>query len=180
MCLCYNRARNETASDPAHQIQENGTRVASICQPLWRTSYYKQVPDATTNVVFKSSKKLRPSKLGWRAMGSKTKHCRKTVFCRRLKEARQAAGISQKNLGIAAGIDEFVASTRINRYEQGVHEADVVTTMNLAKALGVPSACFYAGDDRLARMVLVFSTLPTREQDKLLRQLEAKAEKIGS
>lgn len=35
------------------------------------------------------------------------------IFCKRLKEARLAAGLSQKKLGIAAGIDEFVASTRI-------------------------------------------------------------------
>lgn len=41
------------------------------------------------------------------------------IFCKRLKEARTAAGLSQKKLGIAAGIDEFVASTRINRYEKG-------------------------------------------------------------
>ncbi|EDH9073974.1 transcriptional regulator, partial [Salmonella enterica subsp. enterica serovar Agbeni] len=34
------------------------------------------------------------------------------IFCKRLKEARLAAGFSQKKLGIAAGIDEFVASTR--------------------------------------------------------------------
>ncbi len=29
------------------------------------------------------------------------------IFCKRLKEARTAAGLSQKKLGIAAGIDEF-------------------------------------------------------------------------
>jgi len=107
-------------------------------------------------------------------MGSKLH--RETVFCRRLKEARQAAGFSQKNLGIAAGIDEFVASTRINRYEQGVHEADAVTTKNLARALDVPLAYFYAIDDRLARMILVFDKLSIKRQDRLLRQLEARME----
>lgn len=45
----------------------------------------------------------------------------KTIFCMRLKAARKMAGISQKNLGIKAGLDEFVASTRINRYELGVY-----------------------------------------------------------
>ena len=45
---------------------------------------------------------------------SKSRNNRETIFSRRLKEARLAAGFSQKNLGIAAGIDEFVASTRIN------------------------------------------------------------------
>ena len=50
---------------------------------------------------------------------------RAKIFCKRLKEARLAAGLSQKKLGIAAGIDEFVASTRINRYEKGIHEVDI-------------------------------------------------------
>jgi transcriptional regulator with XRE-family HTH domain len=97
-----------------------------------------------------------------------------TIFCRRLKEARQAAGLSQKGLGIAAGIDEFVASTRINRYEQGVHEADAVTLANLAKVLDVPLAYFYAKDDRLARMILTFEKLSAKDQEKLLRQMAAR------
>ncbi|MCL2309221.1 MAG: helix-turn-helix domain-containing protein [Proteobacteria bacterium] len=109
-------------------------------------------------------------------MGSKTRLHRETVFCRRLKEARQATGFSQKNLGIAAGIDEFVASTRINRYEQGIHEADSVTTKNLARVLDVPLAYFYAEDERLARMILVFDKLPARKQERMLRRLEAGTE----
>ncbi|MGB9578576.1 MAG: helix-turn-helix domain-containing protein [Halothiobacillaceae bacterium] len=43
----------------------------------------------------------------------------------RLKQARVAADVSQKNLGIKAGIDPSVASTRINRYELGVHKPDL-------------------------------------------------------
>lgn len=34
----------------------------------------------------------------------------------RLKQARLAAGLSQEMLGIEAGIDAFVASTRIQRF----------------------------------------------------------------
>ena len=59
------------------------------------------------------------------------------TFCKRLKHARLAKGFSQKSLGIAAGIDEFVASTRINRYEKGIHEADLDTIQRLAAALEV-------------------------------------------
>ncbi|MDR2187900.1 MAG: helix-turn-helix domain-containing protein [Azonexus sp.] len=99
-----------------------------------------------------------------------------TIFCRRLREARRAAGLSQKNLGIAAGIDEFVASTRVNRYEQGVHEADVVTLANLARALDVPLAYFYAEDDRLAQLILLFARLPVKDQEKLLRQTAARGD----
>lgn len=44
-----------------------------------------------------------------------------SIISKRLKEARMAAGLSQKQLGIAAGIDEFVASPRMNQYETGKH-----------------------------------------------------------
>jgi len=107
---------------------------------------------------------------------SKSRNNRETIFSRRLKEARLAAGFSQKNLGIAAGIDEFVASTRINRYEQGIHEADAVTMANLAKVLDIPTAYFYAEDDRLAQMILVFDKLPTKKQEKVLLQLASGSE----
>ena len=42
-----------------------------------------------------------------------------SVISRRLKQARVLAGLSQKQLGIKAGIDEFSASPRINQYERG-------------------------------------------------------------
>ena len=75
----------------------------------------------------------------------------------RLKQARVAAGLSQKNLGIEAGIDQFVASTRINRYELGVHKPDLLTAKNLAKALGVPVAFFYADEDEIADLIYRYS-----------------------
>jgi transcriptional regulator with XRE-family HTH domain len=96
----------------------------------------------------------------------------KAVFCRRLKEAREAAGMSQKQLGIAAGLDEFVASTRINRYEVGKHEPDAGMVGRLAEALRVPLAYLYAEDDRLARMILLFARLGIRRRDELLDQLD--------
>lgn len=76
------------------------------------------------------------------------------TFCKRLKQARLAKGFSQKSLGIAAGIDEFVASTRINRYEKGIHEADLDTIQRLADALEVPVAYLFAEDDRLAAVIM--------------------------
>lgn len=71
----------------------------------------------------------------------------------RLKQARLAAGLSQKQLGIQAGIDEFVASTRINRYELGVHMPDYLTAQNLAKVLGVSTAFLYAPEEDLAEVI---------------------------
>ena len=75
------------------------------------------------------------------------------VQSRRLRQAGEAAGLSQKILGIQAGLDEFVASTRVNRYETGVHQPDLQTLKRLAKVLGLPVAYFYAEDDGLARLI---------------------------
>ncbi len=78
------------------------------------------------------------------------------VYSRRLREAREAHGISQRGLGIEAGLDEFVASTRVNRYETGIHQPDLQTLQRLAGVLGLPVAYFYAEDDELARLIAEF------------------------
>ncbi len=78
------------------------------------------------------------------------------TFCKRLKEARLAKGFSQKGLGMAAGIDAFSASARINRYELGKHKADWVAIQNLANALGIDPTYFFARDDELAEIILRF------------------------
>ncbi|WP_277977629.1 helix-turn-helix domain-containing protein [Pantoea endophytica] len=78
------------------------------------------------------------------------------TFQRRLKQARLAKGLSQKGLGIAAGIDEFVASTRINRYENGIHQVDLDTAQRLADVLEIPAAYFYAEDDALAEVIRTY------------------------
>lgn len=75
------------------------------------------------------------------------------VYSRRLREAREAYGVSQRSLGIEAGLDDFVASTRVNRYETGVHQPDLQTLQRLAAVLGLPVAYFYAEDDDLARLI---------------------------
>ena len=75
----------------------------------------------------------------------------------RLKQARLAAGLSQKMLGIEAGIDAFVASTRINRYELGIHKPDLLTVRKLAQVLKVPMAFFYADtDDEIAELLFQY------------------------
>lgn len=78
------------------------------------------------------------------------------MYSRRLREARQVYGLSQRNLGIKAGLDDFVASTRVNRYETGVHQPDLQTIQRLANALDVPVAYFYAEEDDLAQMILEY------------------------
>ncbi len=94
------------------------------------------------------------------------------IFCKRLKEARLAAGFSQKKLGIAAGIDEFVASTRINRYEKGVHEADIQTAQKLAETLNVPLAYFYVENDQLANIVMNFDKLSLEDIEIIIDRIK--------
>jgi transcriptional regulator with XRE-family HTH domain len=94
------------------------------------------------------------------------------IFCKRLKEARLAAGFSQKKLGIAAGIDEFVASTRINRYEKGVHEADIQTAQKLAETLNVPLAYFYVENDQLANIVMNFDKLSLEDIENIIDRIK--------
>jgi transcriptional regulator with XRE-family HTH domain len=86
----------------------------------------------------------------------KTRRNYHDIVCMRLKQARIAKGLSQKRLGIAAGIDEFVASARINRYEKGVHEVNIETAQLLADVLNVPLAYFYTVDEELAELMLLF------------------------
>ncbi|RLL49810.1 XRE family transcriptional regulator [Mariprofundus sp. EBB-1] len=83
---------------------------------------------------------------------------------KRLKDARQAKGLSQKELGIAAGIDEFSASPRMNQYERGKHTPDFSMLKKLAKVLGVPTAYFYADDDWLASAICALNKLPEDEK----------------
>ncbi len=78
------------------------------------------------------------------------------VYSVRLREARETYGISQRNLGIKAGLDDFVASTRINRYETGVHQPDLQILQRIADVFDVPVAYFFAEDDELAEMIKNF------------------------
>jgi transcriptional regulator with XRE-family HTH domain len=82
---------------------------------------------------------------------------------KRLKEARLAAKISQKKLGIAAGMDEFSASARMNHYEIGRHTPDYATLKRISGVLSIPPAYFYAEDDQLAEIIKIFGKL-TNEQ----------------
>lgn len=90
----------------------------------------------------------------------------------RLREARTRAGLSQKQLGILAGIDEFSASPRINQYETGKHEPNYYNVARLAKVLNLNPAYFYAEDDQLAEMIAMFGVLTKKEQKEVLNSLK--------
>lgn len=95
------------------------------------------------------------------------------VWGRRLKEAREAAALSQRELGIRAELDPSVASTRINRYELGIHKADYPTSQRLAAVLKVPVAYLYADDDDLAKVILTFGKLKKSQRAKVISLIES-------
>lgn len=99
---------------------------------------------------------------------------RKTTnpIAKRLKEARLATGISQKKLGIAAGIDEFSSSARMNQYETGKHTPDFSTIGRIAKALNIPPAFFYTTEDDLAKLIEKYGKLSKVEKANLLGYLD--------
>ena len=92
---------------------------------------------------------------------------------KRLKEARLQLGLSQKQLGIAAGLDEFVASTRINRYELGIHAPDYPMATRLAVVLNVPVAFLYCDSDEMAQMILAFHRAPKTRRRQAMAALQS-------
>ena len=91
----------------------------------------------------------------------------KSLFGRRLRDARLRAGIAQDKLGVMIGLDEGSSSARMSRYENGVHEPPFMWVEKIAEALGVPTAYFYCGDERLAEIMLAYSALPEKKRKSL-------------
>lgn len=92
----------------------------------------------------------------------------KSVFGRRLREARVRAGIAQDRLGVMIGLDEGCSSARMSRYENGIHEPPLPIIQLLAKALRLPAAYFYAEDDGLAEWILIFGQLKASDRKILI------------
>ncbi|MFI3187069.1 MAG: helix-turn-helix transcriptional regulator [Methylococcaceae bacterium] len=92
----------------------------------------------------------------------------KTLFGRRLREARIRIGIAQDKLGVVIGMDEGCSSARISRYETGIHEPPFATAEKLASALKVPVAYFYCDDDHLANFLICYAAFDENQKDQLL------------
>lgn len=76
------------------------------------------------------------------------------VVALRIREAREAAGLSQRQLGIVAGLDISVASPRINQYEQGRHMPNLQMLEKLGQLLDRPLPWFYIVNEELAALIL--------------------------
>lgn len=67
--------------------------------------------------------------------------------------------------------DKVKGSVRINRYEQEVNRADMVTAAALAQTLDVPLAYLFAEEDDQAELLLAFAQLTKGERAKILAQV---------
>jgi len=99
------------------------------------------------------------------------------VFAKRLRKARLALGISQRELGRRIGLSEDVVSSRVTRYERGSSEPDFEIADRLAKELGVPLAYLLADSDTLAEVILAVASMPPAEQRKLANELKEKGKR---
>ena len=95
-----------------------------------------------------------------------------SIVAKHLKVARLRAGLSQKQLGIKAGIDEFSASARINQYERGKHMPDLQTLTRLAAVMRVPVPYFFSEDEELSEVIVKFSALGKAQRKRLLGLLD--------
>jgi transcriptional regulator with XRE-family HTH domain len=93
------------------------------------------------------------------------------TFGKRLREARKRTDYTQEELGRAAGFDEAVANARMNQYEKSKHWPSYSVACQIAKALKVDPAFFYASSDDTARLLQHWSTLTRKRRVEVLEGL---------
>ena len=92
----------------------------------------------------------------------------KILLGKRLREIRKSKKMTLEDLGVAIGLEESSASTRISRYENGIHSIELNTAERIAKVLDIPLSFFYAPTDDLAELNQIFYSL---DQDKKIELL---------
>ncbi|MDD8060206.1 helix-turn-helix domain-containing protein [Shewanella metallivivens] len=90
----------------------------------------------------------------------------------RLKQARKAMGISQKQLGIQLGMEPGTASARMNHYEKGKHTPDYTTLKAMADELGVPVAYFFCESESTAKLLCLLEKMTEEDKIKLLNNVK--------
>lgn len=89
----------------------------------------------------------------------------RSLFAARLKQARALRGIeSQRALGVLMGLDKKLASSRVNRYENGTSGIDLDGLGRLADTLGVPMAYLVAEDEVIAEVVQWLSEMSPEDR----------------
>ncbi len=97
------------------------------------------------------------------------------VFADRLREAREAAALSQEALGILAGIDEATAKVRINQYENGRHTPPLSMINTIASVLKRPVTWFLCEEDTKG-LNLALNQLPKSSRSEVIKSLLAVVE----
>jgi transcriptional regulator with XRE-family HTH domain len=88
-----------------------------------------------------------------------------------MRTARRIARLSQARLGELIGLDKHSGSTRISRYENGIHEPQFRVATKIAECLGMPLAYFYCADEALASLILSIACNPKAKQAHLLAKM---------
>ena len=99
-----------------------------------------------------------------------------SIVAIRLLERRELAGLSQTELGVAAGMNEFNCGTQICQYETGAHMPSIWLMTRLAAALNVPLPYFYCEDPLLADLILKYGALGSEQRARLLGLLGGSVE----
>ncbi|ECC9895547.1 helix-turn-helix transcriptional regulator [Klebsiella quasipneumoniae] len=73
---------------------------------------------------------------------------------KRLKEAREAAGISQEKLAQLVDLETVNSRSKISNYEAGRFAPSFEFVCRVAKALGYPEYYFYTVSDATAQILL--------------------------
>lgn len=75
---------------------------------------------------------------------------------KRLKEAREAAGLTQKQLAELVAIEGVNPTSRMSNYEVGRFTPSFDFVVRVAKALNYPEYYFYTIDDDIAEQLLKY------------------------
>lgn len=73
---------------------------------------------------------------------------------KRLKEAREAAGMTQESLSQLVGVEGINSRSRLSSYEVGRTEPPYSLIVKIARALDYPEGYFYTMDDAFAASML--------------------------
>lgn len=73
---------------------------------------------------------------------------------KRLREAREAAGLSQEKLAQLIDIETINSRSRISNYESGRFTPTFDFIQRVAKQLDYPEGYFYTADDNFAKTIL--------------------------
>lgn len=91
----------------------------------------------------------------------------KEIYAKRLKEARAASGETLKKVGTDAGMDEFVANTRMSRYENAKAAPSMDDALAIAEAMDLPYEYFFCEDDDIAKLLLTLNQLTKAQRHQV-------------